>query len=496
MLSPFWMCSIVFFVLLFLSTIDASCFQSSVKYTLCAAQGGSIIPNSAVFDEVELANECHEHFVETLLNKSCDHHTTHSEKEHRKPSFVQQYVYGFISVFIISALSLVGLLALPILYKISFKYVLNLFTAIAIGTLFGDAMFHLIPIVFGMHSHTLDDHHHHDHHNHDHSHDDHHHATDFVPSYQWKILLAVFILYLFYLLEVSLHWFAHYKHDRSSGHSHGHHHSHTNAETCQYSRVQMDPDIEHSHLHHNHTHHNLHQHLKTPSIYSNAKSQMNNTSAPCTPCVYSNDQDLGTNPFIDQKSKGKLLDDQLSTSPKVCNSEYSASVDNMNPILRQLTAIKSTGWMVLFGDAIHNFADGLAIGAAFSQNEMLGLTTAIAVACHELPHELGDYAVLLKSGFSHCRALLWNFLSATTAIIGFFMSSWLSVDENTRQWIFAATIGMFLYIALVDLLPTLLTDGEIEPKEFFVVNIGFLFGISMMFLLAIFEDKIIHLAIK
>ena len=60
---------------------------------------------------------------------------------------VLEYVYGFIAVFIISALSLVGLLALPVLYKISFKYVLNLFTAIAIGTLFGDAMFHLIPIV-------------------------------------------------------------------------------------------------------------------------------------------------------------------------------------------------------------------------------------------------------------------------------------------------------------------------------------------------------------
>ena len=163
------------------------------------------------------------------------------------------------------------------------------------------------------------------------------------------------VLYLFYLLEVSLHWFAHYKHDhvrsnispkrrvqlnlslQSSGHSHGHHHSHTNTDTCRYSRVQMDPDIEHSHLHHNHTHHNLHQHLKTPSIYSNAKSQMNNTSAPCTPCIYSNDQDLGTNPFKDYKSKGKLLDDQSSTLAKVCNSEYSASVDNMNPILRQLT---------------------------------------------------------------------------------------------------------------------------------------------------------------
>jgi zinc transporter ZupT len=58
---------------------------------------------------------------------------------------------------------------------------------------------------------------------------------------------------------------------------------------------------------------------------------------------------------------------------------------------------------------------------------------------------------LLQSGFSHCRALLWNFLSATTAIIGFFIGSIMSDNENARQWIFAATIGMFLYIALVDL---------------------------------------------
>ena len=64
---------------------------------------------------------------------------------------------------------------------------------------------------------------------------------------------------------------------------------------------------------------------------------------------------------------------------------------------------------------------------------------------------LGDYAVLIQSGFSHYRALLLNFLSATTAIIGFFIGAVLSSNDNARQWIFAVTIGMFLYISLGDL---------------------------------------------
>jgi zinc transporter ZupT len=125
--------------------------------------------------------------------------------------------------------------------------------------------------------------------------------------------------------------------------------------------------------------------------------------------------------------------------------------------------------MIIIGDGIHNVADGLAIGAAFAQNPIFGLTTSIAIACHELPTELGllknyfefnilisilykvEYMVLIESGFTIRRALLFNFISACTAIIGFFIGASIAQNEGARTWIFTVTAGTFTYIALVDL---------------------------------------------
>ena len=156
--------------------------------------------------------------------------------------------------------------------------------------------------------------------------------------------------------------------------------------------------------------------------------------------------------------------------------------------------LSSLALMVLIGDAIHNFADGLAIGAAFTQSNSVGIATSITVFCHELPHELGDFAILLKSGLSMKKALLLNFLSALTAFIGLYVGLAVSTDQVVRQWIFAVTAGLFLYIALVDMLPELINGhvGSNSAKICGIIynNVGFITGTLILFLLSVYEEKI------
>jgi zinc transporter ZupT len=116
-----------------------------------------------------------------------------------------------------------------------------------------------------------------------------------------------------------------------------------------------------------------------------------------------------------------------------------------------LGKIKPTAWMLLLSDTIHNCADGLAIGASFANSNSQGIATSIAIICHEIPHELGNYAVLINCGFTHVQAVLANFMSACASFIGFYVAASVSSDETVSQWIFSITAGMFYYISLVDL---------------------------------------------
>ncbi|KAL1138452.1 hypothetical protein AAG570_008516 [Ranatra chinensis] len=110
--------------------------------------------------------------------------------------------------------------------------------------------------------------------------------------------------------------------------------------------------------------------------------------------------------------------------------------------------------MVVFGDGIHNFIDGMSIGAGYSQSLATGLGLSLAIVCEEFPHELGDFAILVQSGMSVKRALFYNFLSACTAFLGLAVGLWLGQLKGAN-FIFAFAGGLFLYISLTHLMPEL-----------------------------------------
>ncbi|CAF4228259.1 unnamed protein product, partial [Adineta steineri] len=165
-----------------------------------------------------------------------------------------------------------------------------------------------------------------------------------------------------------------------------------------------------------------------------------------------------------------------------------------------LKAMKAAGWMIFLGDMLHNFIDGLTLGAAFMVSIGEGLRMSLPIICEEFPHELGDIAVLLSSGLSIGQALVVNFLAACSCYLGFFIGAKLGELEEFHGWIYALAGGMFVYIGLADMIPELVSMGDEVEKDFmnlqkpitiylklkilFYQNSGVVLGIAIMFLLA------------
>ncbi len=138
------------------------------------------------------------------------------------------------------------------------------------------------------------------------------------------------------------------------------------------------------------------------------------------------------------------------------------------------------GWMNLVGSGVHNLLDGVVIAASFQAGEGLGIATAIAVGLHEIPHELGDFAVLVKAGFPPRRALLYNFLSACVALLGAIVFLLLPFSPEALDHIaLPLTAGGFVYIAAADLVPELHHHGG-ERRQTAFIFLGVLAGLAMM----------------
>jgi zinc and cadmium transporter len=137
----------------------------------------------------------------------------------------------------------------------------------------------------------------------------------------------------------------------------------------------------------------------------------------------------------------------------------------------------STGAMILIGDSLHNFLDGILIAAAFLTDIHLGVVTSVAVAAHEIPQEVGDFAVLLHSGFSRRRAFLYNVLTSLTTVIGGMLSYFaLQSMQAALPYILAVAASSFIYIAVADLIPTLhqRVEGKAALQQVVLIAAGIL----------------------
>jgi len=146
---------------------------------------------------------------------------------------------------------------------------------------------------------------------------------------------------------------------------------------------------------------------------------------------------------------------------------------------------KSIGPMILVGDGFHNLIDGLIIGGSFLVSIPLGITTTLAVLLHEIPQEIGDFAVLIHGGFTKKKALVYNFLSALTAIIGTVIALLISkFSETFIIYLIPFTAGSFIYIAASDLIPELHKEFKTSTS---VLQVLFLvLGIVIMYSMKFF----------
>jgi zinc and cadmium transporter len=144
------------------------------------------------------------------------------------------------------------------------------------------------------------------------------------------------------------------------------------------------------------------------------------------------------------------------------------------------------GVMSLFGETLHNAIDGIAIAAAFLVSVPVGLSTTLAIVLHEIPHEIGNFAVLLHSGYTKRRALLYNGLSALSAIAGAVLVLLVSqVSSFSGQLFLPFAAGNLLYIAGSDLIPEL--HRQTGLKESLWQLFFMIVGIGCMFLLVLWE---------
>ena len=421
-------------------------------------------------------------------------------------NMVQVWAYSTISILIISLCGLFGVVVIPFMGKVYYNQLLQFLVALAVGTLCGDALIHLLPHAMMSHEHT------HDHVRDDN--DDDHKAQHNINML--KGLVAMMGLVLFFFTEKALTLLAEWRKLRQRRNklpsrvrvmreTDGPNSNVVGEKLCKhkyssypycYGEISADTqDNHHNRQHNNH---------ERPPVIEEEKPLTSN----CNSVSKIMPNDVEKKPGDEWK-----LDESIVNTKKGADGAE-APVDESESytvIIREHEtkhhghthshghvhsapeSMSNVAWMVVMGDGLHNFTDGMAIGAAFSANIAGGFSTAIAVFCHELPHEIGDFAVLLKAGMSAKQAVFYNLLSSVLCLFGMIFGVLLGSTPSVSSWMFAAAAGMFIYIALVDMIPELSTSHSTERGSHWqciLQALGLSCGLGIMLLIALYEHDV------
>ncbi|XP_068708230.1 metal cation symporter ZIP14-like [Montipora foliosa] len=385
-------------------------------------------------------------FLQQATSGACNHVKSHKTENDVEKDMLKIWGYGLVSVTLISVTSLAGVATIPFIGKKLYKKVLDMLVGLAVGSLAADSLLHLLPHSFGLHAHGEE------------------------GSFMWKATVVLGAIYIFYLFETLMHLGLR----RKIGTKHDCH-SHVDDKVPGFSSQHTSLENERA---------SSFGKNKCEVPFDNKDIVLKNMTA----------NGIMTDP-VDEDKKCTSHQDKKSTKP----SPHSPPSNFSNESGKGNTwkNISAVAWMIIIGDTLHNISDGLAIGAVFSEGGKSGISggisTSIAVFCHELPHELGDFAVLLKAGMPVKMALLANFVSALSCFLGLVIGIEVGQQGEIRLWFFAIAGGIFLYVALVDMLPTLMHSEalENEPLVTFVLqNAGLLLGFGILLIIALYEEDL------
>ncbi|XP_055543210.1 protein catecholamines up [Wyeomyia smithii] len=376
----------------------------------------------------EMYQEEHNHHDHHHHHDHKHHNNVHSHEHHAVPDGVKQknnppadtfyiWVHSLTSTLLISAAPFFILFAIPLENTEEMQPRLKTLLAFASGGLLGDAFLHLIPHAISPHSHHGDDENGHDH---GHSHHHHHHGEgeDSEHGHGHDMRVGLWVLagiIAFLAVEKGVRLI---KKDAASG-SHGHSHGGTAPK-----KAKASPPV-------------------SPS-----------------------------------KKKGNK-NAEASVSKKKEEAEAAKAKGKATKKEPKKNQIQIAGYLNLAADFTHNFTDGLAIGASYLAGNSIGIVTTITILLHEVPHEIGDFAILVKSGCSKKKAMLLQLTTAVGALAGTVLALLGSSSDAAESWVLPFTAGGFIYIATVSVIPELL-EGSTKLWQSLKEITALLAGVGMM----------------